>query len=94
MDKEAEPTDSGDRNGRESRDNGAHRAALQLIDALHAIGIEITSAREVVPQIGEPAVRVGILTVEDVRTICGLLRAEEARRRAAAIAERERGREE
>ena len=66
-------------------DGTAHGAALYLIDALAAVGIEVTSAREVTPQIGEPAVRVGILAVSDVMTLCGLLRAEEARRRAAAL---------
>jgi len=62
----------------------AHVAALRLIDALYAIGIEITSVREAVPEIGERGVRVGVLAVEDVLTLCDLLRAEESRRAAEA----------
>ena len=62
----------------------AHIAALRLIDALYAIGIEVTSVREAVPEIGARAVRVGVLAVEDVLTLCDLLRAEEARRRAGS----------
>ena len=69
----------------------AHRAALLLADALHAIGIEITSVREAFPQLGESGVRVGVLTPADAMTLHDLLRAEETRRAADAIAEADGG---
>jgi len=61
-------------------DASAHAIALRLIDALYAIGIEVTSVREAVPLVGERGVRVGVLTVDDALTLCAILRAEEARR--------------
>ena len=60
----------------------AHSAALRLIDALYSIDIEATSVREAVPEIGERGVRVGVLAVADVLTLCDLLRAEATRRSA------------
>jgi len=64
----------------------AHRVALDLGDAFNAIGIEITSVREAFPQLGESGVRVGVLAVDDALRLCALLRAEESRRTATALA--------
>ena len=63
-----------------SLDATAHSVALRLAYALHAIGIEVSSVREAVPQIGERGVRVGVLATEDAMTLCDLLRAEALRR--------------
>ena len=83
---DAEPAAAVDRSSSVPPGLAAHRAALLLAESLHSIGIEITSVREDTSGVGETGVRVGVLLVEDVMTLCGLLRAEEARRAAEALA--------
>jgi hypothetical protein len=72
-------------------DQGAHAAALALVEAFGALGIEVTSARAAygppAPVPGPQAVegvRVGLMGTESVWALCGILTAEASRLSAAA----------
>jgi len=58
----------------------AYAASLRFIEAMESIELSVTTAKVVIPEGREPAVRVGTITTGDLDTLSRLLEAEAARR--------------